>query len=317
MTVNDRFKDGRISCPGLPLRLLVGLLVALSAQSEVQSEEVPPSTTFPLWPDLAPGETSRETGEVQPFRADEKPPVTRVTKIRRPTIDLFLADNPNGTAIVVLPGGGFGKVVPDKEGSEAAAWLNAHGISVWVVSYRTNEVTPKDEPAWLRPLQDAQRTLRLIRSEADDFGIDKTRIGVLAFSAGGQVGAILHTADGVAAYDAIDDVDKESCRPDFSMLIYPWRAYDEATQSLLPQIKVTRKSPPAFIVHTHDDRSTSLGSVLIYAGLKKHNVPAELHVYGNGGHGYGMRPVEGSDIGTWPARASNWLVRRGLARIVD
>jgi acetyl esterase/lipase len=314
MTVNDGFNDGRISCPGLPLRLLVGLLVALSTQSEVQSEEVSPGTTFPLWPDLAPGETSRETGEVQPFRADEKPPVTRVIKIRRPTIDLFLADNPNGTAIVVLPGGGFGKVVPDKEGSEAAAWLNAHGISVWVVSYRTNEVTPKDEPAWLRPLQDAQRTLRLIRSEAADFDIDKTRIGVLGFSAGGQVASILHTANGVAAYEGLDEIDTQSCRPDFSLLVYPWNVYDTKTQKLLPQIHLSEKSPPAFIVHTHDDRSSSMGSVLIYAGLKQHNVQAELHVYGNGGHGYGMRAVKDSDIGTWPARASEWLLRLGLAR---
>ena len=269
-----------------------------------------------VWPGLAPGETSHDVGIAQPPKAGEVPPVTRVVKIRKPTIDVFLADKPNGTAVVVLPGGGFMKVVPDKEGSEAAPWLNAHGVSVFVVRYRTNEVTPKDEPAFKRPLQDGQRTIRLLRANADKWHINKDRVGVLAFSAGGQVGAILHTADGVAAYDAIDDVDKESCRPDFSMLIYPWRAYDESTQKLLPQINLSAKSPPAFIVHTHDDRSTSLGSVLIYAGLKKHNVPAELHVYGNGGHGYGMRAVKGSDIGTWPARASNWLVRRGLARAV-
>jgi acetyl esterase/lipase len=297
-------------------RILLGVLLACLPVAESTAAAQSSGESIPVWPGLAPGETSHDIGIAQPPRDGEIPPVTRVVNIRKPTMNVFLADKPNGTAVVVLPGGGFMKVVPDKEGSEAAPWLNAHGVSVFVVRYRTNEVTPKDEPAWKRPLQDGQRAVRLLRANADKWHINKDRVGVLAFSAGGQVGAILHTADGVAAYDPLDDVDKESCRPDFSMLIYPWRAYDEATQKLLPQINLSAKSPPAFIVHTHDDRSTSLGSVLIYAGLKKHNVPAELHVYGNGGHGYGMRAVMGSDIGTWPARASNWLVRRGLARAV-
>lgn len=298
-------------------RFLLGMLLACLPVADSIAVAQSSRKSMAVWPGLAPGETSHDIGIAQPPRDGEVPPVTRVVNIRMPTIDVFLAEKPNGTAVVVLPGGGFMKVVPDKEGSEAAPWLNAHGVSVFVVRYRTNEVTPKDEPAWKRPLQDGQRVVRILRANADKWHIDKDKVGVLAFSAGGQVGAILHTADGVAAYDEIDDVDKESCRPDFSMLIYPWRAYDEGTQKLLPEIKLTANSPPAFIVHTHDDRSTSLGSVLIYAGLKKHNVPAELHVYGNGGHGYGMREVKGSDIGTWPARASEWLVRRSLARSVD
>ncbi|MFT4555014.1 MAG: alpha/beta hydrolase [Planctomycetales bacterium] len=299
-----------------PLSTLLGmLLVCLSATMAEAAGDLS-RVSIPVWPGLAPGETSHDVGIAQPPRDGEEPPVTRVVNIRKPTIDVFLAEKPNGTAIVVLPGGGFAKVVPDKEGSEAAPWLNAHGVSVFVVRYRTNEVTPKDEPAWRRPLQDGQRVIRLLRANAEKWRINKDQVGVLGFSAGGQVGAILHTADGVAAYDALDDVDKQSCRPDFSLLIYPWNAYDAKTQKLLPQIKLTAKSPPAFIVHTHDDRSSSLGSVLIYVGLKQHNVRAELHVYGNGGHGYGMRSVKNSDIGTWPARASDWLVRQGVARAV-
>lgn len=295
------------------LLVLLGTIFGVVVSTS-QAADLSRGASIPVWPGLALGETSDDIGIAQPPRDGEIPPVTRVVNIRKPTIDVFLAEKPNGTAVVVLPGGGFMKVVPDKEGSEAAPWLNAHGISVFVVRYRTNEITPKDEPAWKRPLQDGQRAVRLLRANAEKWHIDKGKVGVLAFSAGGQVGAILHTADGVAAYDALDDVDKQSCRPDFSMLIYPWRAYDEATQKLLPEIKLTAKSPPAFIVHTHDDRSSSMGSVLIYAGLKKHNVQAELHIYGNGGHGYGMRPVKNSDIGTWPARASDWLVRQGVAR---
>jgi len=310
MRVDHVLNSHRSSFP----RLLLVLVFCFSLLSSVLAADQPSGESIAVWPGLAPGETSHEVGVAQPLRASEDPPVTRLIKIRKPTIDVFLAKNPNGTAIVVLPGGGFMKVVPDKEGSEAAPWLNAHGVSVFVVRYRTNEVTPKGEPAWRRPLQDGQRVLRLVRANADKWRINKDRVGVLGFSAGGQVASILHTADGVAAYDDMDEVDKQSCRPDFSLLVYPWNVYDAKTQKLLPQIHLSKKSPPAFIVHTHDDRSSSMGSVLIYAGLKQNNVEAELHVYGNGGHGYGMRAVKGSDIGTWPVRASDWLLRLGLAR---
>ena len=296
--------------------VLVGLVTVFFPVASALAADPPSGMSIAVWPALAPGETSHDIGVAQPPRPEEVPPITRLINIRKPTLDVFLADKPNGAAIVVLPGGGFAKVVPDKEGSEAAPWLNAHGISVFVLRYRTNEVTPKDEPAWRRPLQGGQRAVRLLRANAEKWHIKKDRVGVLGFSAGGQVASILHTADGVAAYDSLDDVDAHSCRPDFSLLIYPWNVLDGSTGELLEAIQPSEKSPPAFIVHTHDDRSSSLGSVLIYAGLKRHNVPAELHVYGNGGHGYGMRVVKGSDIGTWPDRASDWLVGRGLGRPV-
>ncbi|MCA9175778.1 MAG: alpha/beta hydrolase [Planctomycetales bacterium] len=270
-----------------------------------------------VWPDLAPGETERGTGERQPNRPDEQPPVTRVTQIRRPSIDVYLPERPNGTAILVLPGGGFGKVVPDKEGSEAAPWLNRLGAAVFVLRYRTNEATPQGEPAYLRPLQDSQRALRLIRSSAKRWGVDPQRVGVLGFSAGGQVASVLHTRGGKADYEPLDEIDRQNCQPDFSLLIYPWNVLaptePKAAPRLLDAIRIDGDSPPAFLVHTHDDRSSSLGSVLIYSQLKQHGVEAELHVYRNGGHGYGMRPVAGSDIGTWPDRATAWLVGRGMA----
>lgn len=285
-------------------------IVMQSSQPQVAADE---GISMFVWPKLAPGETSLEVGTKQPNRPNEKPPVTRVVQIRRPGLDIFLPEkNPSGAALLILPGGGFGKVVPDKEGSEAAPWLNELGIAAFVLSYRTNEVTPKDEPAFLRPLQDAQRALRLMRANAEKWNLKPDRIGVLGFSAGGQVAAILHTAEGRAAYESLDQIDEQSCHPDFSLLVYPWRVFDTATDALLPQIKITKETPPAFIVHTHDDASTSLGSVLIYASLKRNGVPAELHVYQNGGHGYGMRAVPNSDIGTWPDRATEWLNRRGL-----
>ena len=284
--------------------MLIGLLL-MGSPATAETRTSKQNSLF-VWPDLAPGETSREIGTAQPPRAGEDPPITRVIKIRRPTLDIFLPNKPNGTAILILPGGGFMKVVPDMEGSEAAPFLNRLGIATFVLRYRTNEITPDGEPAWRRPLQDAQRALRLIRANAEKWKIKTDRVGVLGFSAGGQVASILHTADGVAVYDAEDEIDKQSCHPNFSLLIYPWRVLDDKSGELLSEIRLTEKSPPAFIVHTHDDRSSSLGSVLIYAGLKRHNVPAELHVYENGGHGYGMRSRKNSNIGTWP-RPSNRL----------
>ncbi len=134
-------------------------------------------------------------------------------------------------------------------------------------------------------------------------------MGLLAFSAGGQVGSILITSE-TAAYDSIDEVDEQSFRPDFSMLVYPWRIYDPKSDALLREIKVTSETPPSFIIHTHDDASTSLGAVLLYADLKRNNVPAELHVYETGGHGYGTRDRPNSDIGSWTDRATDWLSRR-------
>ncbi|MCA9083975.1 MAG: alpha/beta hydrolase [Planctomycetaceae bacterium] len=267
----------------------------------------PSTRQVAVWPTLAPKETSGETGTVQPPRPGEDPPVTRVTHIRQPMLDVFLPEKPNGSGVIILPGGGFGKVVTDKEGSEAGVWLNELGVTAFVLRYRTNEVTTDGEPSWLRPLQDAQRSIRLVRARAKEWQLDPAKIGVLGFSAGGQVASILHTRQERSDYMPIDDTDRLSCRPDFSLLIYPWQIYDEKAGDLLPEIQAGPGMAPAFIVHTHDDRSSSLGSVLLYAGLKRHQVPAELHVYQNGGHGYGMRPVSGSQIGTWPDRAAEWL----------
>lgn len=274
------------------------------------------SETIPVWPDLAPGETTKKTGDALPARETDNPPITRVENITSPTLDLFPApaDKANGVGVLILPGGGFGKVVPDMEGSEAAEWLNQLGISAYVLNYRTT--TGADEPVtekpWLRPVQDSQRALKHLRANADEFGFDPEKIGLLGFSAGGQVAAIHATNENVF-YDAIDEVDGASHRPDFLILIYPWRVADEKTETLMPEIVPSEKTPPGFIVHTDDDKSSSLGAALIYLGMKKHGVSGELHVYQSGGHGYGTRDRPDSVIGTWTDRATDWLVLRGLA----
>ncbi len=260
-----------------------------------------------VWPALAPGETTRLVGTAQPARPGESPPVTRLEQITRPTFTVHLAAQPNGAAVVILPGGGFSKVVPDKEGTEAAAWLNQQGIAAFVLSYRTKQ--GKTEAGWERPLQDAQRTLALVRHRADEWGLKKDRIGLLGFSAGGQVAARLLSAEGQLTYEPIDDVDRVSHWPDFALLVYPWNLYDAQRGDLVEGVSISERCPPTFLVHTDDDQSSSLGTVLFYAGLKRLGIPSELHVYGNGGHGYGMRPVEGSEISSWPSHAAHWLAR--------
>ena len=294
------------------IRLFFLLLLAVPAIARAAEPTVFPAepTIFP-WPDLAPGETERSIGTMLPMRPQDKPPITRVVDIRRPTMAIYPPPGqPNGTAVLVLPGGGFGKVVPDMEGSEAAEWLGKLGITTFVLSYRTTpQPAAPDEPTWKRPLQDAQRSMRLIRANASKWNLQSDHIGLLAFSAGGQVGSILMTAK-QAAYEPLDQVDQQRFRPDFAMLIYPWRIYDPSTAALLPEINVSKNTPPSFIVHTHDDASTSLGSALLYAAMKRNEVSAELHIYENGGHGYGSRDRPHSNIGSWSDRAVDWLRRR-------
>ena len=290
--------------------LLSPLSFALLLASAVGAQETPPVL---LWPDLAPGETQRTTGTQLPMRPGDHPPITRVEKIRRPEMAVYRAakdstsEKTAGAAVLILPGGGFGKVVPDLEGSEAAQWLGELGVTSFVLNYRTK--FDETEPAWRRPLQDSQRAMRWIRENASTWNLDPQRIGLLGFSAGGQVGAMLITADS-AAYEPIDKTDQHSFRPNFAMLVYPWNIYDPDTEALLPNIHVTDQTPETFIVHTHDDHSTSLGAVSLYSALKRSDVSAELHIYENGGHGYGIRPRPHSNIGTWKDRATDWLERR-------
>ena len=281
--------------------LLVTVLMCLPAGFAAECVEV--------WPDLAPGETTRDTGDVLPFRAGEQPRVTRVTGITFPTFTVHPAKGPSGSAAVILPGGGFRKIVPDKEGTEAAHWLNSLGVSAFVVRYRT---THKGAAGWRKPLQDAQRTLSLVRSKADHWGLKKDRIGLVGFSAGGQVAARILSDSAKRSYNRIDDIDDVPYRPDFAVLVYPWEIYDADRDSLVPGIVVRKDSPPVFIVHTDDDGSSSVGAALYYVGLRKLNISAELHVYGNGGHGYGLRAVQGSQISSWPDHAAHWLKTQKL-----
>ena len=286
-------------------QILVSVCLAFIFVLPVAARE--PDRVIDVWNDVAPGETTRSVGETLPKRDNENPPATRITRITRPQMSVFEpdAEKKTGVAVVIFPGGAFNYVVADKEGSEAADWLNQHGVTAFVLHYRTKDDSGK--PLWQRPMQDGQRAISLIRTHADEWKIDPNRIGVLGFSAGGQAAALVATRFDERSYESSDTADKASCRPDFAMLVYPWQLVDEKTHVLMDEIQITAKTPPAFLVHAHDDHASSLSSLFFYAALKKNGVPAELHIYQNGGHGYGLRPVAGSAVHTWPERAADWM----------
>jgi acetyl esterase/lipase len=168
-------------------------------------------------------------------------------------------------------------------------------------------------PMYEAPLQDAQRTLRLVRQNADAWGLNPKRVGILGFSAGGHLTATTSTAYDRPAYKAIDDADKLSCRPDFSVLIYPayLLADGKDVTKLAAEVRVTKDTPPAILIQTQDDGVKVECAIAYYLALKNAKVPVEMHLYPRGGHGYGLRP-NGEDISSWPHRCEDWLRRQGM-----
>jgi acetyl esterase/lipase len=287
--------------------LLLGLALAipgaLAAAADVPAGA---TTTLPLWSDPAPG----ETGTAKPETAVvDKKNVLIVGEVSVPTISLYPAPaaTANGTAVVICPGGGYSILAMDLEGTEVASWLNGCGITAVILKYRV----PKraNQPPYLAAVQDGQRALSLVRSKAQEWGIKPDRIGILGFSAGGHLAAMASTNAGNRLYAARDATDQVSCRPDFSVLIYP--AYLVTDGKLNPELPVAADSPPAFLVFNGDDKLGPEQAIGYYLALKNHGVPAELHVYSKGGHGFGLRPTA-NPCSTWPERCREWLVVQGL-----
>ena len=263
-----------------------------------------------LWPKGAPDEKGG-VGEEQSVTSQETPPVTRIANVTKPTLTLFQPppDRRNGTAIIVCPGGGYGKLAWNKEGTEVCEWLNSIGVTAFALKYRVPKRAGDDTHRL--PLQDAQRALSLVRHRAAEWGIDPQRIGIMGFSAGGHLSAAASTNHDKRAYDPADDADRVSCRPDFALLIYPAYLVAKGSQQVAPDLPVTSKTPPTFLAQTEDDNVRVECSLFYYLALKNAKVPAEMHLYPNGGHGYGLRPSD-KLISTWPKRAADWLRSLGL-----
>jgi len=262
-----------------------------------------------VWPGTAPGEKGNIGREQWQPPQKEPKPIKRLTNVTRPTISVYRPANVKHTdaAVVICPGGGYSILAMDLEGEEVAAWLNSIGVTGIVLKYRVP--ARKDQPRHLPPLQDAQRAMSLVRSHAKEWNLDPHRIGILGFSAGGHLAAVTATNYDKRQYAVLDDVDEFSCRPDFAVLVYP--AYLTAGDHLSPEVPVNARTPPVFFVHAGDDPISAEGSITMYLALRRAKVPAELHLYASGGHGFGLRPTD-KPATTWPKRCEEWLRATGV-----
>ncbi len=294
--------------------LVAALLVSLPGYSQTTGNLFPVLKTgvaISIWPDIVPG----EKGIIGEEKDNTKPTdnkvggkdVIRIGNVSKPTITIYQApkNKATGAAVIVCPGGGYSILALDLEGTEVCEWLNSIGVTAILLKYRVpvREGLPRYQP----PLQDAQRAMGLIRSNAAKLGIHPTQIGIMGFSAGAHLSAALSTNYDKRTYEAVDAADTTSCRPDFVMLVYPaYLTVKEQNDKVAAELTITKNTAPTFLAQTEDDPVRVESSLFYYLALKNAGVPAEMHLFAKGGHGYGLRKSALS-INTWPLRAEEWM----------
>jgi acetyl esterase/lipase len=313
----------------LALAALIAAAPALLAQKPAW-QPAPGHPTLHLWPHGAPGDSPHPAPEVNQTKALHHYVagriVTQISNVSDPTLTLYKPKGRNShTAVLVFPGGAYQVLAIDLEGTEVCHWLNSIGVNCILVKYRVPNSGPYPKSA--AALQDAQRAMGLVRLHARAWHINPHHIGVIGFSAGGYLAAALSTNYQKRLYAPIDDADKLSCRPDFAMLIYPgYIAVAENQMKLNSGIHVTAHTPPAFLVQAEDDPVHVENVIQYFLALKHAGVPAQMHIYAYGGHGYGLRPVTQSTyihdvpasnktplpISHWPSLAAAWLRSIGM-----
>ena len=289
------------------------ILVNAGKTKETKMSAVADEPIF-LWKGAAPGDKGDLGEEKDTAKPDQFPKgksIILLGHVTKPTITVYhpSKEKDTGAAVVVCPGGGYNILAYDLEGTEVCDWLNSIGVTAILLKYRVPSRAGLEKHT--ASLQDAQRALGMVRSRAKEWGIDPKRIGILGFSAGGHLSATVSNTIETRTYPETDDADKVSCRPDFTLLIYPAYLSDEKSWwQLVPEIKVTAQTPPAFIAMTQDDPVRMENAVCYAMALKTAKVPVELHLYPVGGHGYGLRPSENL-VSHWPERAADWLKASG------
>ena len=302
--------------------LTVSILLVLFVPTLIKAQ----NATVKLWPNGAPGARDDPGYREETIMDNGRP---RVAKVTDPVLLVYLppAEKANGTAVVICPGGGYGRLAIDHEGYDIAAWFNEVGIAGIVLKYRLpSDAIMQDKS--VGPLQDAQEAIRVVRRRAAGWKIDPNKIGIMGFSAGGHVAATASTRHSDPVYSPADST---SARPDFSILMYPVISFQQSVTHLgsrtsligrdpsqaqvdrySNELQVNAETPPAFLVHSTDDTAVPVAnSVLYYQALVKNRIPAELHIYQKGGHGYGLAKDRGTESG-WPEACRNWLSARGL-----
>lgn len=294
-------------------RLLTIAALTLLVHCMSVAEESP---EFEIWPGELPV-GSVQYSEQQKAEFAAKTTDERIAFVERPTLTVFPAelDKANGCAVIICPGGAYNILSWTKEGIEVAEWFNSIGVTAFVLKYRVPRRIP-DNIHW-EPMQDVQRAIRVVRQDAAKWNIDPNRIGTLGFSAGGHLTVMSGVQFTTECYRPVDNADKLSCRPDFICPIYCaylGHEYDDRKKASLGSlVTVTKDTPPTFMAVTWDDALRGAQSALLFARLREHNVPAELHAYTKGGHGYGMRPSDNA-VSHWPDHLHAWLNASGLLK---
>jgi len=294
--------------------LMSGLLCC--AAGVMHAQDWQPSaghSQIPIWPNGAPGAAKAASAAAEADTTTAKDnliagkPLIRLGNVSIPTITYYASKHAKGPApaIVVFPGGGYHILAMDLEGTEVCDWLNEAGLACVLLKYRVPDSGPY--PKSSAALQDAQRAVGLVRQHASDWGIDPKKVGVLGFSAGGHLVAALSTHFDKRLYDRGDEADDLSCRPDFAVVIYPgYLALADKNMAPNPDIEPTAQTPPTFLVQAEDDPVHVENATTYFLQLKKAKVPAELHIYSEGGHGYGLRRTT-LPVTTWPDTMEIWL----------
>ncbi len=287
-------------------------------------QPTPGHLQIPIWPGAVPDARSTNGPEYMQSTGKDSlvggRPVLFVERVSRPTMTVYPAEGRNsGTAIIVFPGGGYESLAIDLEGTEACDWLVIKGITCVLLKYRVPN--PRSAPDWgaypqsPMALEDAQRTISLIRARAAELHIDPHKIGVLGFSAGGHLVAATSVHFDKRIYANVDPADLESCRPDFAIALYPGHlSRKEGTLALNPDIasRITAQTPPTFLLQNeNDDSDTIWDSLSYYAALIKAHVPVEFHTYAEGGHAFGLRRTK-YPATAWPALVETWLHTIGV-----
>lgn len=295
----------------VPLFLALLVCVDLSASAQKLAwQPAPGTTTFAIWLHGAPGAPPNPPAEIDTTTAKDRQvagrPVIRLGNVSNPTLTVYAPKGKNtGAGIVVFPGGSYRILAIDLEGTEVCDWLNSIGVTCFLLKYRVPDSGPY--PKSSAALQDAQRAVGIVRSRAGEWRVDPQRLGVLGFSAGAHLAAALSTHFDKRLYDPIDAADQTSCRPDFAVIVYPgYLALAEQNFAPNSEIKVTVQTPTSFIVQAEDDPVHVENSTVYFLELKNAKVPAEMHLYAQGGHGYGLRRTD-LPVTTWPQSVETWL----------
>ena len=291
--------------------ILPACLVILTAALQASAQQ-----PLPLWPagflkSNGP-DAVHTTGPERDINLPTDPkiagqPLIKLTDVTEPQLTLYAAKAvPNtGAAVLVFPGGGYRILAYDLEGTEVCTWLNSIGVNCVLVKYRV----PYDGhyPEQLGDLEDAQRAMRLTRQHAAEWKIDPHRIGVLGFSAGAHLAAVLSIHSAQVTYPAIDAADRLDARPDFAVIVYPgYLSTAPALATVAAGVEPTPSTPPTFLLQAEDDPVHEENALRYYQALKEAKVPAELHIFAEGGHGYGLRPTE-LPVTRWPALVETWF----------